>query len=535
VISLITAPITAIAHRRVSLRVLAGAILLSMSVLPPLLAQQVEAIDAAAVARIRDEGMQRSHVMEIMSYLTDVYGPRLTGSPNIKAAGEWAIQSMKSWGISNPRFESWGPFGRGWVNEHFSAQVTAPRPYQVIAYPSAWSPSTQGNASGPVVLVKIDSEPDFAAYRGKLRGKWVLLGPAPQINAHFEAQARRYTQHELDSLGEFGVEQAAQGRGGRGRGNFAGLQELNRRRTAFFVAEGALGTISAGRGDGGTVFTTNGMSRELNAPPAVPGIIISSEHYGRIARTLEKGVPVVFEANMKNRFYDNDLNSFNVVGEIPGSDARLKDEVVMLGAHFDSWHAGTGATDNAAGSAVMLEALRILKTLNLPMKRTIRIALWTGEEQGLYGSRAYVRQHFGFADSTGLHGTPEQAKFQAYFNLDNGTGKIRGVYTQGNADVRPIFDAWMGPFKSMGMSTTTINNTGGTDHLSFDSVNLPGFQFIQDPLDYSSRTHHTNQDVYERIQPDDMKFNSAVLATFAWQAAQRDGKIPRKPLPTRAQ
>ena len=508
----------------------AGSIALATAAVSTAVAQQSETVDATAVARIRDEGTQHSHVMEIMSYLTDVYGPRLTGSPNTKAAGDWTIQTMKTWGIPNPRYETWGPFGRGWINERFSAQVTAPRPYQVIAYPSAWSPSTRGSASGQLVLVKIDSEADFAAYRGKLRGKWVLLGAAPQITAHFDGQARRYTQHELDSLGAFGVEQAAQGRGGRGRGNFAGVQELNRKRAEFFVAEGALGTISPGRGDGGTVFTTNGMSREVNAPAAVPGIIMSAEHYGRLVRSVEKGVPITFEANMQNRFYDNDLNSFNIVGEIPGTDARLKDEVVMLGAHFDSWHAGTGATDNAAGSAVMLEALRILKTLNLPMKRTVRIALWTGEEQGLLGSRAYVRDHFGSVDSTGAKLKPEQGKVSAYFNLDNGTGQIRGVYQQGNADVAPIFTQWMAPFRDWNVGALTMRNTGGTDHLSFDAVGIPGFQFIQDPIEYNSRTHHSNQDVYERIQDEDMKRNAVIVAAFVYDAANRDQKLPRKPM-----
>jgi carboxypeptidase Q len=248
-------------------------------------------------------------------------------------------------------------------------------------------------------------------------------------------------------------------------------------------------------------------------------------------RMLDRNLPVTLELDMQNRFYDDDPNSFNVIAEIPGSDPQLKDEVVMIGAHFDSWHSGTGATDNAAGSAVMMEAMRLLKTLGLQPRRTIRIGLWTGEEQGLLGSRAYVRQHFGSADSTGLHPMPEHARFAAYFNVDNGTGKIRGVYEQSNPAVGPIFTAWMAPFKEMGMKTVTIANTGGTDHLSFDAVGLPGFQFIQDPIEYNTRTHHSNADVYERIEPDDMKFNSAVLASFAWQAAQRDEKLPRKPAP----
>jgi carboxypeptidase Q len=520
---------------RTPLRAIAGSAALAALALLHVSAQESDKLDADAVARIRDEGMQRSQVMEIMSYLTDVYGPRLTGSPNTRAAGEWTVQRMKAWGINNPRFESWGPFGRGWTNERFSAQVVAPRPYEVIAYPSAWSPATKGPASGEVVVVQIDSATDFATYRGKLRGKWVFVGRPVNVSAHFDAQGRRYTQHELDSIADYQVTPAGQqgGRGGRGggRGNFAGVQELNRLRTQFFVDEGALGTVTPGRGDGGTVFTNNGMSREKNAPPAVPGVIMSSEHYGRIVRSVEKGVPVVLEINMQNRFYDNDLNSFNIVGEIPGTDPRLRDELVMLGAHFDSWHAGTGATDNAAGSAVMLEALRILKTLNLPMKRTVRIGLWTGEEQGLLGSRAYVRDHFGTSDSLGAHFKPEQAKVSGYFNVDNGTGQIRGVYQQGNAEVAPIFAQWMAPFKDWGVGALTMRNTGGTDHLSFDAVDIPGFQFIQDPIEYGTRTHHSNQDVYERIQDEDMNRNAVIVATFVYGTANRDAKLPRKPVP----
>jgi carboxypeptidase Q len=258
--------------------------------------------------------------------------------------------------------------------------------------------------------------------------------------------------------------------------------------------------------------------------------VLAAEHYGRIARTLAKGVPVTLELNAQNRWYDADRNAFNVVAEIPGADRRLKDEVVMVGAHFDSWHAGTGATDNAAGSAVMMEALRILKASGVPLKRTVRVGLWTGEEQGLFGSRAYVRQHFGDAATH----TPEHAKFDVYFNVDNGTGKIRGVYLQGNDAAAPLFDAWMSPFKGRGMKTLTRANTGGTDHLSFDAVGLPGFQFIQDDVEYGTRTHHSNMDLYERLQPDDMKWNAVVVASFVMQAANRDALVPRKSPPPSA-
>jgi Zn-dependent M28 family amino/carboxypeptidase len=264
----------------------------------------------------------------------------------------------------------------------------------------------------------------------------------------------------------------------------------------------------------------------------VPTILVAAEHYGRLSRLLDRNVPVTLEIDAKVRFHNDDLNSFNILGEIPGSDPALKDEVVMIGAHFDSWHMGTGATDNGAGSATMLEAMRILRALDLKPRRTIRIGLWTGEEQGLIGSRQYVAKHLATRDSTGLHTTAEWDGFQAYFNVDNGGGKIRGVFQQSNPAIGPIFEAWMAPFNDGGMKTLTITNTGGTDHLAFDGVGLPGFQFIQDPIEYGTRTHHTNMDVYERIQPDDMMWNSAVLAAFAWQAAQRDEKLPRKPLPS---
>jgi carboxypeptidase Q len=283
---------------------------------------------------------------------------------------------------------------------------------------------------------------------------------------------------------------------------------------------------------GGDIGTNNGASR-VKGVAAIPTVHVSQESYGRIARMVEKNIIVYLELNMQNKFFPENKSSFNIIGEIPGTDPALKDEVVMIGAHFDSWHSGTGATDNGAGSGVMLEAMRLLKTLNLKPRRTIRIGLWTGEEQGLMGSRAYVKQHFGYADSTGLHATDEQKKLAAYFNVDNGSGKIRGVFLQGIEAERPVFDAWMDPFKQMGMKTLTIANTGGTDHLSYIAVGLPGFQFIQDPLDYGNVTHHTNQDVYERLQPDDMMFNSAVVASFAWQAAQRDEKLPRPVQPAR--
>ncbi|HEY5218514.1 MAG TPA: M20/M25/M40 family metallo-hydrolase, partial [Gemmatimonadaceae bacterium] len=330
------------------------------------------------------------------------------------------------------------------------------------------------------------------------------------------------------------AEPAQPGAGGGGRGGRGGLdtaafrrqREMTQALPKFLMDEGALGLLQLGRGDDGTVFVAATGSRAMDAPPALPTVVVASEHYGRIYRIVEKGIAVRVEVDAHNRFIDNGGKSFNIVAEIPGTD--LKNEIVMLGGHFDSWQSATGATDNAAGAVVMLEAFRILKTLGLPMRRTVRVALWTGEEEGLLGSRAYVREHFGYVDSTGAHLTPENAKIAGYFNLDNGTGAIRGVYLQGNEAVRPIFQQWLTPFADLGASTLTISNTGGTDHLSFDAVTIPGFQFIQDPIDYGSRTHHSNQDAYERVQPHDMMQNAVIVASFVYDAANRADKLPRK-------
>jgi hypothetical protein len=353
------------------------------------------------------------------------------------------------------------------------------------------------------------------------------------LTPHFTPDAHRYTDDELARMSAAPAPQAA-GQGGRGgRAGFDTAAFRRQREAAqalpkFLESEGALGELRLGRGDDGTVFVASTGSRAVDAPPALPVIVVSAEDYGRIYRVAEKGFAVKVEVDAQNRFIDNGGRSFNIVAEIPGTDRR--DEVVMLGAHFDSWQSATGATDNAAGSAVMLEAFRILRTLDVPMRRTVRIALWTGEEQGLLGSRAYVRRHFGYVDQTGAHFTPENAKVAGYFNLDNGTGAIRGVYLQGNAAVRPIFDQWLQPFHDLGATTTTLSNTGGTDHLSFDAVTIPGFQFIQDPVDYGSRTHHSNMDLYERVQAKDMMQNAVIVASFVYNLANREEPLPRKPV-----
>jgi hypothetical protein len=491
---------------------------------------QPEKVDLDAIYKIKDEGLNRSQVMTTLSYLSDVYGARLTGSPQIKAAAEWAKKQLTEWELVNVNLEKWGPFGRGWTNEKFSARVISPYgSFPVIAYPKAWTPGTNGPVEGDVVAAVIANEQDFDRFRGQLRGKYVMIAAPPEVQAQFQAPGRRLTDDELQNLSSQPVQPPRGGgpgqrgaAGGRGNG-----PNFNERRLKFFLDEGAVATIEPSQGSGGTVFVQSGGGRNLTDPPVPSQVVMSVEHYGRIWRMLEKKVPVRVELDIQSKFLDDDLSSFNVVAEIPGTDKA--DEFVMLGAHFDSWHTGTGATDNAAGSAVMMEAMRILKATRLRMRRTVRLALWTGEEEGLLGSRAYVTQHF--ADRGDMKLKPEHSKFSAYFNVDNGTGAIRGVYLQGNEAVAPIFESWMQPLKNLGMTTLTIRGTGGTDHLSFDAVGLPGFQFIQDPIEYNSRTHHSNMDVYERIQAADVMKDSVIVASFVYNAANRDEKLPRKPLP----
>jgi len=534
-----------------------------------------EKIDYDAISRIKAQGLNpaNSQVMDISSWLTDVHGPRLTGSPNIQKAAEWAAAKLTEWGLQHVALEPWGDrngFDRGWANEKFYMAAVSPQAFPIPGTPTGWSPGTNGLVRGDVVLVTETTQEDLQKYAGKLKGKWILAQAAPDVAAFWSAPATRTTPEELERMElaanpgpEFGVaNQNAAGRGG-GRGNF-GQPGFNR--NDWFRSEGAAGLLStAPRGHGIYVI---GGNRATDPASAIPQISIPAEQYGRLARMLAKNVPVTIEADIKNTYTSNPP-MFNVVGELPGTDKA--DEVVMLGAHFDSWHASTGATDNAAGSAAMMEAMRILKQSGVKLRRTVRIALWTGEEQGLIGSREYVKAHFAACSDpapagrgtgappaapaaapggqqppagqrgggrggcqTGYTFKPEHAKFAGYFNIDNGTGAIRGVYLQQNDAVAPIFREWMEPFRSIGMTSLTIRNTGGTDHGSYDAVGLPGFQFIQDEVEYDTMTHHTNLDSYERLQPGDMMKNATIAASFAYLAANRDEKLPRKPMPAPA-
>ena len=531
-----------------------------------------EKFDQAAIDKIKEEGMKRSQVMDILSYLTDVPGSRLTGSPGIKSAQEWAKQKLAGWGLQNAHLEAWGPFGRGWSLEGFSANLIKPNYAPLIAYPKAWSPSTKGVVRAKPVYFDAKTEADLDKYKGQLKGAIVLLSPTREVKANFEPLGKRQTDEELLRLAAADPPGPGGQRGGR---NFRltdeqrAAQALQTRKWLMLQSEGAALVLEPGRGDGGTLFVQSATLpypttvprdqqktvRDKDAPPIIPQVVIAVEHYNRLIRMIQRGAPVELEFNITAKYHDQDLMSHNVIAEIPGTD--LKDEIVMLGAHFDSWHSGTGATDNAAGSAVCMEALRIIQTLGLKPRRTIRVGLWSGEEQGLLGSRAYVGEHFAKRigpeprfgpppeGATSQPQTPpqfemkaEHERFAGYFNLDNGTGKIRGIYMQGNEEVRPIFREWFAPFKDLlgtskgnAIATISISNTGGTDHLSFDGVGLPGFQFIQDEIEYDTRTHHSNMDVYDRIQEDDMKQAATIMAAFVYNTAMRDKKLPRKAMP----
>jgi hypothetical protein len=531
------------------------------------------------IQRIKDEGMNRSQVMQTLSYLSDVIGPRLTASPGMKRANEWTRDQLTKWGLQNAHLESWGPFGRGWSLKRFSAQVTEPLTIPLIAYPKAWSPGLASPLTAEVVYVDARSEADLEKFKGKLNGKIVLTAPMREVPAHFESQGTRLNEKDLLTLAD-----APEPRPG-GRGNFGNnptfraQQEFAGAKLRFFQAEGAALLIDPSRGDGGTIFVQSAQvppaPRDSNAtgpaprttppydksaPKVTPQLVLAIEHYNRIARMLQAGEPVKMTVDLAVAWQDADLMGYNTIAEIPGTD--LKDEIVMLGGHMDSWHSGTGATDNGAGVSVAMEAVRIIQALGLKPRRTIRIGLWTGEEQGLLGSRAYVAEHFGSMQTPTTSSAPatggannnamgggngngngaapagpvlikkaEYEKLSGYFNLDNGTGKIRGVYLQGNEAIRSLFRQWLMPFRDMGATTLTISNTGGTDHLSFDGIGLPGFQFIQDEIEYDTRTHHSNQDVFDRIQGDDMKQAATIMAAFVYQTAMRDEKLPRKPLP----
>jgi carboxypeptidase Q len=533
-------------------------------------AVKVYAAPKDVIDKIRDEGMNRSQVMNTLSYLTDVIGGRLTNSPSMKRANEWTRDTMAKWGMQNAKLEAWGPFGRGWSLKNFSAQVVEPQAIPVIAYPKAWSPSTKGAVTADVVYLELKSDADFEKYKGKLNGKIVLISNERQLKADFEGMGVRYKDEELAKMAA-APDPASVQRPAAPQAQMPSPQQierlqrlaLNLKAAKFLLDEGAAVAVdNSFGGSGGTLFVQGAtVAQDVPANPMeiftsrnrpqpqqkesesrmLPQMTMATEDYNRLVRMIKQGVTPKMTVNIQAQYHDEDLMGYNTVAEIPGTDPNLKAEIVMLGGHLDSWHSSTGATDNAAGCAVAMEAARILIASGLKPRRTIRVALWSGEEQGLHGSREYVKQHFGEMKSAApVQGQPsapgelvkgaDYEKLSAYYNLDNGTGKIRGVYMQGNNAVKPYFESWLAPFGDLGAKTLTLSNTGGTDHLSFDRIGLPGFQFIQDEIEYDTRTHHSNQDNYDRLQVEDMKQAATIMAAFVYQTAMMDEKLPRKPV-----
>jgi carboxypeptidase Q len=488
--------------------------------------------DLEVVSRIKQEGFNNSKVMQLLFELTDVNGPRLTGSAGMKKAESWAKQTLEGWGLSNVAIEPWGTFGKGWETEKCYVAMTAPYYQQLIAVPRAWTPGTNGLIKANVAILRVENEADMADYNGKLRGKIVILltGTPSGNKAGFNPDAKRLTDEELNNLSDDPHlnDDPAQVMSKKDEKRLTG-KALRKAIDKFMADQGVLAVLSGRRGTMGTLFTSNGASYKIDGEQVLPELEMGAEHIDRMIRLLEAGKEVAVEMEVKNSFNLTDSTEYNVVAEIPGTDKDLKAELVMLGGHMDSWHGSTGATDNGTGTVVMMEVMRILKTLDLKPRRTIRIALWSGEEQGLLGSRGYVKNHFGDPEKMDL--TQEQKLVSAYYNLDNGAGKIRGIYLQQNEMARPYFEKWLMPFHDLEAKTVTIRNTGGTDHLAFDAVGIPGFQFIQDPLEYGTRTHHTNMDSYERIIPADLMQASVIIASFVYHTAMLDEKLPRKQLP----
>lgn len=484
-----------------------------------------EKVDLQMIQRIKQEGLQNSKLPEYLSYLTDVYSPRLAGSPQYREAGKWVVEKLKSMGLENSQMEPWGTLGRGWELEKFYMAMTSPQYSPLIAYPKAWTKGTNGVIKSNPVFLDVKKAEDLEQYKGELAGKIVLMQGETEIEPGFKPDASRYTDEELKEM------MMSPAPGGRSpyaarMAEFRARRELNNKITKFLKDEGAAVTVEPSRGKDGTIFVQSGGSYRIGDEEALPSVVVSVEQYNRIIRILQKNIPVELEIEVKSRFVDSDSLGYNILAEIPGTDKNLKSEIVMLGGHFDTWHAGTGATDDNAGCAISMEALRILKALNVKPRRTIRIAMWDAEEVGLIGSRNYVKNHF--LDREKKEKKAEYDKLSVYFNFDNGTGKIRGIYLQGNEAARPIFEEWLKPFYDLGANTVTIRTTGGTDHLSFDGAGLPGFQFIQDELDYDTRTHHSNMDVYDHAQKSDLIQASVIMAAFVYNAAMRDEKMPRK-------
>ncbi|MET0637453.1 MAG: M20/M25/M40 family metallo-hydrolase [Chitinophagaceae bacterium] len=493
-----------------------------------------EKVDAEMMKKIRNEGLNNSKVMEIAYFLTDVSGPRLAKSAGFTRASAWAAAELKKWGLENSTLEPWGEFGKSWDLQKSYVAMTAPYYRPLIAFPKTWTRGTGGLKNAEVILIKASDSVGLEVYRGKLKGKVIVIYKTDTLKQSFTPDATRYADSTLEKLaaaapaGARAPIDTAQMR--RMREANMGLNSMNNALKAMAESEGAVAMLSMStRGHDGTLFVQGGGAYAPGSKDNFPDIMVAFEDYMSICRLANGGVPVKLDVELQTSMSETDTKGYNVIAEIRGTDPTLKDELVMLGGHLDSWQGATGATDNAAGCSVMMEAVRILKALGVKPRRTIRIALWNGEEQGLLGSRGYVKNHFG--DPATMELKPDHAKFSSYFNIDNGTGKIRGIYTQGNEQVKGIFTSWLAPFNDLGASTVSVSNTGGTDHQSFDAVGLPGFQFIQDPIEYNTRTHHTNMDTYDHLIAADLKQISTIVAAFVYNAAMRDEKLPRKELP----
>ncbi|MEO7265714.1 MAG: M20/M25/M40 family metallo-hydrolase [Ferruginibacter sp.] len=508
--------------------------ILSIFLIQAIIAQ--EKMDNAAIGKIRTEGLQHSKVMDIAFQLTDVSGPRLTNSPGYFRAANWAKNELAKWGLTNAALEPWGDFGKSWELKKSYVAMTAPWYKPLMAFPKTWTRGTGGSKTAPVLLVKATDSASLEAYRGSMNGKVILLYRTDTLKPTFKADAGRYNDEDLIKMANAKASEprpandtAAQRRRQQFMATRGGISLATRIKN-MAEAEGGVAVLSMStRGHEGTLFVQGGGAYGEKDPDNFPDIMLAMEDYMTLMRLANSGSPVSLDIDLQTSVSAKDIKGYNVVAEIKGTDPKLKDEVVMLGGHLDSWQGATGATDNAAGCAVMMEALRIIKTTGLAPRRTIRIALWSGEEQGLLGSRGYVKNHF--ADPADMKLLPGHEKVSAYYNLDNGTGKIRGIYLQGNEAARGIFTQWLQPFNDLGASTVTISNTGGTDHQSFDAVGLPGFQFIQDEIEYDTRTHHTNMDSYDHLQAADLQQAATIVASIVYNTANRDEKIPRKALP----
>jgi len=528
------------------MRILPAAVLvLGLVALPA--AQTVEKIDYGVIAQIRDEGLNRSQVMDHISWLSDIYGPRLTGGPGILQASDWALKKFTEWGLANPHRETW-QFGRGWSLVRFHATMIEPQVQPLIGFPGSWTPGTNGTVAADVVRVQIDSEADFDKYRGKLTGKIVLTQPAREVRMLEGTIVSRMGEKEMAEAATTPIPRprgggaGAAGRGAdtTGRGGRGGGGTLASRIQQFYKAEGVVATFNRGsdaltasigsdlsvqqqRTDGGTIFPSGGGSRTSDPATIVPSVTLAVEHYNRMIRILEKSLPVKVELNLETKFHEETTpNGFNTIAEIPGTDPVLKDEVVLIGAHFDSVAASTGATDNATGSGAMMEAMRILKTIGARPRRTIRVALWGGEEEGLLGSKAYVAAHY-----AGDANKAARDRVAAYLNLDPGMGPIYGWYMENMPAAKVVFDRLAEPLKDVGVRRNIDAGIGSTDHLSFRDAGIPAFNAVQDYVTYDVRTHHTNVDTYERIREEDLEQNAIVLAWYALNLSMTDEKLPR--------